>query len=131
MLFLCFFIIAVESERYVKGETSIERRCFICSITPNATKFSQAVRQHWSIENNLHWQLDVTFDEDKLKMRINNAAQNLSILRRMVLNVLKQEASKGSLKGKRKKAGWSEEYLYPLQIPWHKAAPIKYLVNKC
>jgi predicted transposase YbfD/YdcC len=104
----------VESERFIKGETSSEMRCFICSIKPNAHQFAQAVRQHWAIENNLHWQLDVTFDEDKLRARINNAAQNLSILRRMVLNTLKQEKSKGSLKGKRKKAGWSEEYLTKL-----------------
>lgn len=101
----------VESERFIDGKTSIERRYFICSILPNARKFSQAVRQHRAIENNLHWQLDVTFDEDKLRARANNAAQNLSIMRRMVLNVLKQEKSKGSLKGKRKKAGWSEDYL--------------------
>lgn len=104
----------VESERYIKGKTSIERRCFIASIKPNARKFAQAVRQHWAIENNLHWQLDVSFDEDKLRMRVKNAAQNLAILRRMVLNLLKQEPSKGSLKGKRKRAGWSKAYLNKL-----------------
>lgn len=104
----------VESERYVKGETSCERRCFINSIKPEARKFGQAVRQHWAIENNLHWQLDVTFDEDKLKARLKNAAQNLAIMRRMVLNILKQEKTKASLKGKRKMAGWSEDYLTQL-----------------
>jgi predicted transposase YbfD/YdcC len=104
----------VESERYIKGEASFETRCFICSIKPDAKRFAQAVRQHWAIENNLHWQLDVTFDEDKLRTRMNNAAHNLSIMRRMVLNILKQEPSKGSLKGKRKKAGWSEAYLTKL-----------------
>lgn len=104
----------VESERYINGETSIETRCFIASIKPNARKFAQAVRQHWAIENNLHWQLDVTFDEDKLRMRVKNAAQNLAIMRRMVLNLLKLEPSKGSLKGKRKRAGWSEAYLNKL-----------------
>lgn len=104
----------VESERYIKGKTSYEMRCFICSIKPDAKKFARAVRQHWSVENNLHWQLDVTFNEDKLRARINNAAQNLAVMRRMVLNVLKQEKSKGSLKGKRQKAGWSEKYLLEL-----------------
>ncbi|PCI39663.1 MAG: hypothetical protein COB50_00850 [Thiotrichales bacterium] len=84
------------------------------SIKPNACRFAQAVRQHWSIENNVHWQLDVTFDEDKLRARAKNAAHNLSIMRRMVLNILKLEKSKGSLKGKRKKAGWSESYLTKL-----------------
>ena len=105
----------VESERYVKGETSIERRCFICSIKPDARQFATAVRQHWSIENNLHWQLDVTFNEDKLRARVKNAAHNLSILRRMVLNTLKKEtSSNSSLRLKRKRAGWSEEYLLKL-----------------
>ena len=105
----------VESERYINGETSIDRRYFICSIKPQAKQFATAVRQHWSIENNLHWQLDVTFNEDKLRARVKNAAQNLSILRRMVLNTLKKEtSSNSSLSRKRKRAGWSEEYLLKL-----------------
>lgn len=102
----------VESIREIKGEISHELRCFIGSIQPNAKLFSQAVRQHWAIENNLHWQLDVTFDEDKLRVRLGYAAQNLSVMRRMILNLLKLDTTaKGSLKGKRKKAGWSQEYL--------------------
>jgi len=105
----------VESERYIKGKTSKELRCFICSIKPTGRKFAAAVRQHWSIENNLHWQLDVSFDEDKLRARVKNAAQNLSIMRRMVLNTLKKDtSSKASLKLKRKKAGWSDTYLITL-----------------
>jgi len=104
----------VESERYLNGQSSCETRYFICSIKPDAKRFAHAVRQHWAIENNLHWQLDVTFDEDKLRARINNAAQNLAVVRRFVLNILKQDTSKGSLKGKRKKAGWSDLYLQTL-----------------
>lgn len=101
----------VESIRETKDKTEQELRCFIGSIHPNANQFASAVRPHWAIENNLHWQLDVTFDEDKLRARIGYASQNLSILRRMVLNTLKLDNSKGSLKGKRKKAGWSSTYL--------------------
>lgn len=105
----------VESEVYQKGKTTSEKRCFISSIKPDAKRFARAVRQHWAIENNLHWQLDVSFDEDKLKMREGNAAQNLSILRRMVLNLLKQDTStKASIKAKRKKAGWNKDYLKTL-----------------
>lgn len=105
----------VESEIYQKGKTTAERRYFISSIKPDAKRFSRAVRQHWAIENNLHWQLDVSFDEDKLKMRAGYAAQNLSILRRMVLNLLKQDTStKASIKAKRKKAGWNKDYLKSL-----------------
>lgn len=101
----------VESIRETKSKTEHELRCFIGSIQPNARKFACAVRQHWAIENNLHWQLDVTFDEDKLRARMGYASQNLAIMRRMVLNTLKLDDSKGSLKGKRKKAGWSSAYL--------------------
>lgn len=105
----------VESEVYKKGKTTIERRCFINSISADAKKFAGAVRHHWAIENNLHWQLDVTFDEDKLRMRVGYAAQNLSIMRRMVLNILKQDKStKASLKTKRKKAAWNKAYLEQL-----------------
>lgn len=102
----------VESIRDIKGKVSCELRCFISSIKLDARRFAQAVRQHWAIENNLHWQLDVTFEEDKLRARMGYAAQNLSVMRRMVLNLLKLDTtSKGSLKGKRKKAGWSQDYL--------------------
>lgn len=66
----------VESVRCVKGETSL-KRFFIASIKPDANQFAQAVHQHWAIENNLHWQLDVTFDEDKLRMRVNNAVHDV------------------------------------------------------
>lgn len=102
----------VESERYIQGVTTKETRFFIASIKPEANKFAQAVRQHWAIENNLHWQLDVSFDEDKLRARIGYATENLAIVRRMILNVLKQDVTrKTSLKTKRKVASWSEAYL--------------------
>jgi predicted transposase YbfD/YdcC len=102
----------VESECYKEGKITVERRCFINSIVPEAKRFAHAVRQHWTIENNLHWQLDVSFDEDKLRMRAGYAAQNLSTMRRMVLNILKQdETTKASMKAKRKKAGWNKDYL--------------------
>lgn len=101
----------VESERIERTKTTLECRYFICSIKPEALRFSRAVRQHWAIENNLHWQMDVTFDEDKLRVRARHAAENFAILRRFIYNTLKQDNTKGSLKGKRKKAGWSEAYL--------------------
>jgi len=111
----------VESTREIKGKLSCELRCFICSIKPDAKQFAKAVRQYWAIENNLHWQLDVSFVEDKLRTRMGYAAQNLAIMRRMVLNTLKLDTqSKGSLKGKRKKAGWFpsclQSFLSSLQL---------------
>jgi predicted transposase YbfD/YdcC len=102
----------VDSMREINGVVSRESRYFISSLPGAAQRFSKAVRQHWAIENNLHWQLDVTFNEDKLRARMRNAAQNLTILRRMILNVLKQDkTSKASLNIKRMKAGWNNQYL--------------------
>ena len=71
-----------------------------------------SVRAHWGIENSVHWVLDVAFGEDDSRVRKGNAAQNLSVLRRMALNMLKRETtSQGGVAAKRKRAGWHEDYL--------------------
>jgi predicted transposase YbfD/YdcC len=75
-------------------------------------KFMQAVRKHWNIEINLHWSLDVSFKEDLSRVRIGNASENLSIIRRVALNLLKQEkTSKVGITARRKRAGWDNKYL--------------------
>ena len=75
-------------------------------------KFRQAVRKHWNVENNLHWSLDVSFREDLSRVRIGNAAENLSVIRRIALNLLKQEkTSKVGIAARRKRAGWDNQYL--------------------
>jgi len=100
-----------ESERHVNGEISREVRYFICSIKANAKAFAQAVRKHWSIENQLHWVLDVSFNEDLSRVRRTNAAENMSVIRHLVLNLLKQEKSyKKGIKAKRFKAALDTEY---------------------
>ncbi len=103
----------VESERTVisTGETSIERRYFICSIESSAALFAKAVRSHWAIENNLHWTLDVIFKEDESRIREGFAAENMAVIRHLALNMLKMEPSKESVRGKRLKAGWDENFL--------------------
>lgn len=94
-----------DSERHVNGNVSKEVRYFICSIEVDANVFAQAVRKHWSIENQLHWVLDVSFNEDLSRVRRNNASENMSVLRHLVLNLLRQETSfKKGLKAKRFKA---------------------------
>jgi hypothetical protein len=73
---------------------------------------SAVVRTHWHIENQLHWVLDVTFREDDSRIRTGDAAQNMTVLRHMALNLIKREQStKRSIRGKRLKAGWDEDYL--------------------
>lgn len=110
-------IIGVKSERTIKvtGESTVEYRYYITSL--NNTKpeeISSFVRQHWTIENNLHWQLDVTFREDDSK-KVKNAARNFSAVTKMALAVLKKDkTTKGSMNLKRLKAGWDESYLSKL-----------------
>ena len=109
-------VAVVESVREANGKTSIERRYFISSIsTMDAKAMAGYVRGHWSVENNLHWQLDVSFGEDDRRIRKDHGAENFSRLCRMALNLVKSEKSvKAGMKAKRKKAGWDEPYLLKL-----------------
>jgi len=101
----------VESTREISGMVSTERRYYVTSLV-DLNDFSRAVRRHWSVENQLHWVLDVAFREDLSRVRIENAAENFSIIRRIALNLLKQEkTSKAGIESKRLKAGWNQGYL--------------------
>ena len=102
----------VESERTENGKTSTQTRYYISSLPNDARRLLSSARTHWGIENSVHWVLDVAFDEDASRVRQGNAAENLSVLRRMALNMLKQEStSQGGVAAKRKRAGWDEDYL--------------------
>lgn len=99
------------------GKTSLEIRYFITSLSHNAEKLADYIRGHWSIENQLHWVLDVGFHEDDSRIRKDNAPENLAIIRHIALNLLKQDkSSKSSIKGRRKKAGWDNSYLRELLL---------------
>jgi len=102
----------VERERHVNNNISVETSYYISSIENDAKCFSNAVRSHWGIENSLHWVLDFTFREDESRIRKDNAPENFAVLRHMALNLLKRETSfKKSIKAKRLKAGWDNDYL--------------------
>ena len=106
-------LVMVEGERLVGGKTTVESRYYISSLPNDASRLLNAVRSHWGIENELHWSLDVTFNEDASRVRIGNGAENFSVLRRMALNLLKAEkTTKRSLAGKRKDAAWDDDYLF-------------------
>jgi predicted transposase YbfD/YdcC len=105
-------IAAVESERRIRGKTTVETRYFISSLKGSAEKVARAVREHWAIENSLHWVLDVTFNEDMSRIRKDNAPENLSILRKIALNAVKKEQTcKASVRRRVKRAGWDNSYL--------------------
>jgi len=87
--------IEIKSEVYCKSsqKTTTEKRLYISSLKEDAKKFNQTIRQHWSIENQLHWVLDVTFDEDASKKRMGNSAENFNIIFKSALTLLKKEKS--------------------------------------
>jgi predicted transposase YbfD/YdcC len=90
------------------GSETGQVRYYVSSLPPNVRTFANAVRSHWSIENQLHWALDVTFTEDQSRTRKGQAPETTALLRRVALSKLKQDTSYvGSLQVKRKAAGWS------------------------
>jgi predicted transposase YbfD/YdcC len=110
-------LVRIESERHHKatGKIETEIRYYITSLAPNAERLNGSIRQHWGIENKLHWVLDMGFNEDQDRKRAGYAAQNFSVLNRIALNLLKQDkTSKRGVHGKRLKAGWDNDYLLHL-----------------
>jgi predicted transposase YbfD/YdcC len=101
----------VASEVTQGSKTTSEQRYYISRLPCDAKRRARAVRSHWSVENNPHWVLDVVFGEDDSRIRKGHAAENMAMLRRFTLSLLKQHPTKGSLKVKHKKAGWDNEFL--------------------
>jgi len=99
----------VESFRTVDGKTTHKARCFALSRKMTAQDVLATVRRHWTIENDLHWQLDILLSEDQIRSRKNNAPANLAILRRLTLNILRAEPENIPLSHKRLKARWTEQ----------------------
>jgi predicted transposase YbfD/YdcC len=96
------------------GAQSMEVSYFLSSLAPNARRIGRAIRGHWSIENGLHWVLDVVFREDARRVYDRTTAENVALLNRLALSLLRGDPSKDSMKVKRKRAGWSIPYLAQL-----------------
>ena len=96
------------------GVESMEVSYFLSSLSPNARRIGTAIRGHWSIENGLHWVLDVVFREDARRVYDRTTAENVAFLNRLALSLLRGDTSKSSLKVKRKRAGWQIPYLAQL-----------------
>jgi predicted transposase YbfD/YdcC len=101
----------VEATRTLAGETTVEQRFYLTSLPPDASRFARAVRNHWGIENQLHWTLDVTFGEDQSRLRTGHGPENVAVLRHIALNLLHQEPSTKSMPRKRLACALNSNYL--------------------
>jgi predicted transposase YbfD/YdcC len=100
---------------HATGKTSDEVRYFLSSLPAKVKRLASAVRQHWGIENGLHWVLDVAFNEDRMRQRDRNGIENLALLNRLAVSLLRQDKTvKAGVKCKRKTAGWDDNYLLHL-----------------
>ena len=107
-------VVMVQSERRCNGQVTTENRFFISSLPAQAALLMNAVRTHWSIENSLHWVMDVSFHEDACRIRRDFAPQNMALLRYLALNLFSKDSSKRGIAARRKKAAWDQTYLIKL-----------------
>ena len=110
--------IAMVESRIERGDKiETERRSYISSRALSAEAFAGAVRSHWAIENNLHWTLDMTFQEDQSRLRAGHGAKNMAVVRHFALNLVRQAGDKRSIKRRRKRACWDPKYLLQILQP--------------
>jgi len=107
-------VVKITSTREIRGKVTTEERLYISSLGADSP-FGRYIRDHWSVENSLHWTLDMVFREDEQRKRDKRAAENFSIVRKIALNLLKKDTTtKASLVSKRLKAAWNKDYLVSL-----------------
>lgn len=105
----------VEAQRDIRGKRTVERRYYLSSLPLDVQTFARAVREHWGVENQLHWVLDVQMNEDQSRARSGYAAENLGLLRRLVLNQLRRDTRcQTGIRGKQLNAAWDHAYLQSL-----------------
>jgi predicted transposase YbfD/YdcC len=115
---LCSIVMVIrQSLDHATQKHTGDVRYFLSSLKPTARRSARIIRSHWSIENSLHWVLDIAFNEDRLRTKDRNAIDNLALLNRLAVSLLRQDHRvKAGVKCKRKKAGWDDEYLQHLLL---------------
>jgi len=113
-------IAMVESQIERGDQIATEQRSYISSRVLSAEAFADAVRSHWAIENNLHWTLDVTFNEDQSRLRTGHGARNMAVIRHFALNLVRKANDKRSIKRCRKRAAWDPDYLLQILQPFQR-----------
>jgi predicted transposase YbfD/YdcC len=106
----CFAVL--ESERTICNKTTCEQRLYISSLAPDAERIIYAIRSHWSIENRLHWAMDVSLDDDQMRARTKASAHNPAVLRHLALNLIRLDPikRKGGVKARTLIAATSDNY---------------------
>jgi predicted transposase YbfD/YdcC len=107
-------VIMVESSREVAGKTEQETRFYITSLVMLAHRLGPVVRSHWSVENSLHWVMDMLFRDDECRVRTEHAPANFAAIKHMAQNLLRHAPGKNSLRSRRKAAGWDDDFLASL-----------------
>ena len=119
--------IAMVESRIERGDKiESERRSYISSRALSAAAFGAATRDHWAIENKLHWVLDVTFGEDRSRLRTGHGAKNMALVRHFALNLVRQAADKRSIKRRRKRAAFDPQYLLEILAPLQPKARLSF-----
>lgn len=104
-------VVVVVRDRAEGDRRTTEKHFYISSRAATAEEFLGVIRGHWGIENSLHWILDVSFGEDRSRVRTDHGPENFALVRRMAVSMLQADESKGSIRGKRLTAGWNNEFL--------------------
>jgi predicted transposase YbfD/YdcC len=107
-------ILMVESQREYSDKVERETRFYITSSSLEAQTLGPMIRSHWSIENSLHWVMDMTFRDDECRIRTEHAPANFTTLRHMAHNIVRKAPGKDSLRLRRKTAAWDDDYLASL-----------------
>jgi predicted transposase YbfD/YdcC len=104
-------VIMIHAKREIRDKVEEQYRFYLSSKAQTPHYFNSKIRAHWGIENKLHWHLDVSFNEDRSRTKMGNGAENHNTLRKISLQLLQQQKDKHSIKERRKKAGWNDQYL--------------------